>query len=139
MNERVEMVRDAYAAAAERGYLDTDWGWFFDRVATDDIELRTAGAYLDARPLYRGRDGWKEFWEGFTDAWQSWSIELEDISEPREGIVLALIRVIGAGYDSGITSDRKEAHAWWFRGERICRIAAFAEREDAYRELGLSM
>ena len=139
MNDRVELIRQGYATAAQVGYVDSDWGWFFDTLATDDIELQPAEGYTDAKSVYRGRADWVEFWDAFAEAWGSFTIEVEDISEPREGIVLALVRVVGAGQESGIASDRKEAHAWWFRGDRICRVVGFVDREDAYRELGLSM
>jgi ketosteroid isomerase-like protein len=139
VNDRVEAVRQGYATAAQLGYVDTDWEWFFDRLATDDLEFRPAADYTDFKSVYRGREGWLEFWKAYGEAWQSFTMEVEEVFEPREGLVMALTRVVGAGHESGITSERKEAHAWWFRGERICRIAGFADREEAYRELGLNM
>ena len=133
------MIRQGYAIVAQAGYVGGAWDWFFDRLATDDIEFRPTSDYTDFKAVYRGREEWLEFWEAFAQAWQSFRMEIEDIFEPREGMVLALVRTGATGQESGIASDRKEAHAWWFRGDRICRVVGFADRAEAYRELGLSM
>lgn len=139
MNERVELVREAYETAAREGYLATDWNWFFERVAHEDIELSPSEGYIDTQDTYSGREGWSAFWQAFAQAWKSWTLEVDDLYEARDGLVVALMRVIAEGHESGITSDRKETHAWWFRGERVYKIVAWPDRDEAARELGLSM
>jgi hypothetical protein len=54
-------------------------------------------------------------------------------------MVVALMRVVAKGHESGITSDRQEAHIWSFRGDRVCGVEAWPDRAEAFRELGLTL
>jgi len=139
VSKRIDLVRRAYETAAEAGYLETDWGWFFDQIATDDCELLVSRTYPDAKDIYAGRDGWIEFWTAFAEVWQTWTMEADRIYEPRERMVMALMCVLAKGHESGVSIDRREAHVWIFRGDRVRRIEAWPDRDEAYRELGLSM
>jgi ketosteroid isomerase-like protein len=99
---------------------------------TDDFEwhpLVISSVEGEGEP-YRGRDGFREFFDTWMATWDTWTLEVEELRE-YDNQVLTLTRVHAKGRGSGVELDRAMAHLWEFRGDRICRAQSFLERDDA--------
>jgi ketosteroid isomerase-like protein len=69
-----------------------------------DIEWHTSASFPGTRPLYRGHDGFREFWGHLHEPWEGIHIEIE--SYTREGEVAILhIRFHGTSKASGVAVD----------------------------------
>jgi SnoaL-like domain len=62
--ENVELVRQAYEAW-NRGDLE----WLLDHLDPDG-EFRTEQRFPDTEAIYRGREGFTQFWNTFRDPWE---------------------------------------------------------------------
>jgi ketosteroid isomerase-like protein len=114
----VELVRQGYEAW-NRGDLE----WQLKHVSPD-FEFRAAGAPLfpDTEAVYRGRDGWRQFWEAFREPWETLRIEVERIEPIGDDRVLALIRFHGRGRD-GIEMTLKFANLLTLRDGIVSRLS----------------
>jgi ketosteroid isomerase-like protein len=100
--------------------------------ATEDLEwhpLVVTSLEGEGEP-YRGHDGFREFLEGWTTAWDTWNLEAEELREYGDQI-LALTRVHAKGRGSGVELDQAMAHLFGFRGDRVCRGESFLDRDEA--------
>ena len=46
-----------------------------------DCAFYPSGRFMDTQPLYRGHEGWTEFWNGFQAAWERITISTERIED----------------------------------------------------------
>jgi ketosteroid isomerase-like protein len=70
----------------------------------DDVEWLTSASFPGTRHLYRGHDGFKEFWGHLHEPWDDVHVEIE--SYTREGEVAILrIRFHGTSKASGVSVD----------------------------------
>jgi ketosteroid isomerase-like protein len=70
----------------------------------DDVEWLTSASFPGTRPVYRGHEGFKEFWGHLHEPWEDVHVEIE--SYTREGEVAILrIRFHGTGKASGVSVD----------------------------------
>ena len=78
----IDVVRQAYEA----------WnsGEPFDRSWTPDAVFMTSGLFPGMKAVYRGPEGMEEFFRTMMEAWESFSIDAEEISEEGNLIVDAL-------------------------------------------------
>jgi ketosteroid isomerase-like protein len=89
--ENVELVRQSYEAW-NRGDLE----WVLDHI-TPDSEWRTAQLFPDTEAVYRGPEGFRQFWNTFREPWETLLIEVERIEPIGDDRVLALFRFHGRG------------------------------------------
>jgi len=69
----VELYRDV-VEAWNRDDLDA-----MLETMSPDCEFQTAQLFSDTEPIYRGRDGFWEFWNTFRSAWEEIALDVERI------------------------------------------------------------
>lgn len=113
----VEQTRSGYDAW-NRG----DTGWFEENM-TEDIEvIPVQGLFPDIEDVYRGKEGWRKFWEVFRSAWSSIDIEVEQIESVSDCEVEAIVRFDGVGRESGVEASLTFAHSLAYRDGKLYRL-----------------
>ncbi len=124
---------DVILAGAE-AWNRQDLDGFLARL-TPDAEFVTSGVFPDFDPVYRGRDGIAEFWRRLHEPWDRLEVEIGQIEEHGNWVVYAFrFRAKGAGSGAGV--DLRFANAAEFRGDRVARIVAHRDFQQA-RETAL--
>jgi ketosteroid isomerase-like protein len=103
-----------------------------------DVEVVSSGAFLDRGAVYRGHDGVREFLGMLNDAFEEFSYEVLELTEPDEDRVLALLRVTARGKGSGLETTMDAAHLWTLRGDKAVRLEAFPDHESGRAAAGLT-
>ena len=93
--KNVELVRQSYEAW-NRGDLE----WVLDHI-TPDYEWRTAQLVPDTEAVYRGREGFRQFWNTFREPWETLLIEVERSSQ---SATIAYLHCSGSGAGGGTGS-----------------------------------
>jgi len=120
-----ELVERAYAAfnAGDRDrfmavlHPDAEWHWPPGLADTD--------VYRGAEEIARAMARW-------TDAWEDFRMEPEEILERGERVFVAA-RYAGHGRTSGLPIDQLVAHVWEFAGDRATRTRMFGDVEKSRR------
>jgi len=129
--ENVEIVRKALDAFS-RGDLQGT----LDRIAPE-TEFRPSGLFMDTQTVYRGHDGWVEFWHTFRDAWESITISAERIEDLGEQVlVLATFHAIGS--ESAIEVTRETGWLITVGDGLIVQNRSFASWAEVLEAAGLS-
>ena len=89
------------------------------------------------RQIYEGRDGAREFLASWTEPWDNWELELEELIEAGEDEVLAVLRQHGASRTTGLEVDMRFAQLWTVRDAKIIRMRMYADPAEARRAAGL--
>jgi ketosteroid isomerase-like protein len=129
--ENVEFVRQVFNAW-NRGDLD----WLLNHT-TPEFEFRTARLFPDLEAVYRGREGFRRFWNTFRPAWKFVRVEIERIEQIADGRVLVLFRFHGRGRD-GVEVERDYAQLFTFDDGMLSQVVGFAEPREALAAAGLS-
>lgn len=113
-----------------------DLVWILEQ-ATPDLEFHTAQVFPGTEPVYRGREGMVEFWTTFIEApWALLRIDIEEIVAVGEDRVLALLTFTGTERGSTTEVTLQYAHLASFRGEKVARIDAFGDWDEARAAAG---
>jgi ketosteroid isomerase-like protein len=128
--KNVEIVRRGYWAW-NRGDLD----WQLDHI-TPDFEFRTAQLFPDTEAVYRGRGGFRQFWNTLREPWETFHIEVERIETIGDDRVLTLFRFHGRGRD-GVEVEAEYANLFTLEGGMVSRLAGFADWQQALEAAGL--
>jgi ketosteroid isomerase-like protein len=135
--ESVEIVRRAHVvfqdgfssgnltAAFDAGLLSSEFEWL---VPADAPGLRRA---------YRGREGWEEFMDTWTEDFE-WSIELERVIDAGDGRVVVMTCQRAIGKASGVPVELRMGGVWTVEGGQAVRAENFLEPADALRAAGMS-
>jgi ketosteroid isomerase-like protein len=91
----------------------------------------------DLPKIQHGPDGCLRMWEALIDAWDDLKLKPEEVIDFGER-VLGIGRIIGHGRLSGIALDSPIFQVVTLRNGLVVRQKEFAERQDAFNELGLS-
>ena len=129
MLENVEVVRRVYADW-ERG----QWAASADLFDPGLEVVFSASAFPDAG-TYRGGRETLDAWGRWLDAWEEFSLELEDVIEAGEEIV-ALQRLRGRGKESGVTVD-SDVGVIFTCDHGVIRRMVFCDRQEALEAAGL--
>jgi ketosteroid isomerase-like protein len=129
--ENVDLVRQGYEAW-NRGDLD----WVLGHI-TPDYEFHTAQLFPDTEAVYRGRQGFTEFWKTFREPWETLLIEVDRIEEIGDNRVLALFTFHGRGRD-GLEVTLKFANMFTLENGLATRNVSFPDWQQALEAAGLS-
>jgi hypothetical protein len=91
---------------------------------------------LSHDPVYRGRDGFRKFWDTFHDSWERLNIDiarLEDLDER----VLALLSFHAVGRESGVEVHREFANVATFADGLMVELRAYGGWLEALEAVGL--
>jgi ketosteroid isomerase-like protein len=86
----------------------------------------------------RGIEAWRRQAERLRDSWEEARVEVDEIRPVGDDQVLARIRYITRGRDTGMSFDTPMAAVFRLRGGRIVRARYFWEYDDALEAAGLS-
>ena len=127
--ENVELVRDAYEA-----WNRDDLDWFIARIAPD-YEMWPIPDFLDLEEVYRGPEGWRDFWTTWRDAWEDIALRVERIEDVGEG-VLGMVTFDGKGRGSGVEVSLNVGHIFKLRDGMFVRFDAFPSWDEALKAAG---
>jgi ketosteroid isomerase-like protein len=129
-DENVQLVRQGYEAW-NRGDLE----WVLDHI-TPDYEFHTAQLFPDTEAVYRGREGFRRFWNAFREPWETLLIEVDRIDEVGDDRVLALFTFHGRGRD-GLEVTLKFANIFTLENGLATRNVSFPDWQQALEAAGL--
>jgi len=131
--ENVEIVRQVFDAFS-RGDLEA----VLDRFAPEQ-EFHPSGRFLDldAQRVYRGREGWIEFWHTFRDPWESLTISVDRIEAVGDR-VLVLGTFHGKGRESGVETTVQAGWIQTLENGLVARTISFTSWEGTLEAAGLS-
>lgn len=131
--QNLSLVRDVWEAFVEgleagNPHLPLDRG-----LVAPDAEWRPVRGWPGASS-YVGRAGWKEFVDAWLEAFESYTVELEQLIPAGESTVLAIMHQSATGAGSGTPVGWRFAATFEIRDGRVVRIQNYAEVEVAVRE-----
>ncbi len=129
--ENVEIIRRTFEAFS-RGDLEG----MLAHIAPDN-EFYPSGRFMDTQPVYRGHEGWIEFWNDFQAAWEWITISTERIEDLGD-CVLVLGTFHGKGRESGVEASTKAAWVVTMKDGQIALNRSFPGWDDALEAVGLS-
>jgi ketosteroid isomerase-like protein len=128
--ENVGRLREALRAWNE-GDLDA-----YLAVTDPALVFRTSGVFLPHDPVYRGRGGFRKFWETFHDSWERLDIDIARM-EDLDDRVLALLSFHAVGRGSGVQVQRDFANVATFADGLMVELRAYGGWEEALQAVGL--
>jgi ketosteroid isomerase-like protein len=102
------------------------------------IEFHPSGRFVDTQRVYRGREGYVEFWTAFRSPWKDIPIAIERIEELDDGRVLTLGTFHAKGDGSGVEVQSQAAWLVTIDDGLIVHIHSFATWAEALKAVGLS-
>jgi ketosteroid isomerase-like protein len=121
-------------------------GALYDAWNADDLEaalalwhsdgaLYTSGSFVGLDPVYRGRDGFRSFWEQMREPWE-WLRTIPDRFESAGGRVVALWHFQALGRD-GIEVTRRGGHIVKVEDGRVIGMWTYAGWPETLEAAGL--
>jgi ketosteroid isomerase-like protein len=101
-----------------------------------DIEFVTSGVFLGVEPVYRGHDGFRQFWHDFRDTWERIGIDVDRIVEgdPSRFAVVGHFRAMGR---DGIGVERPVGMVFVTTpDDEVSRIESYATWDDTFDAAG---
>jgi ketosteroid isomerase-like protein len=138
--ENVKLAQDAFLAASRGGVFDA-----LDQDALErafeffdpEIEIREDPRFPEAGVL-RGQDAVRSYFAQFTEQFDEFQFELEDVLDVGDDRVMLLFRLHGRGKGSGAVFEEHPAWVQTIRGGKTVRLEAYLDRGAALRAVGLS-
>jgi len=128
----VEGLRDEESVTRLRAVLAA--------VAKPDLEcVMLAPDYVGpgGRLSYSGPDGFVQAWREWIEAYEHYTIEIEEIVEGTEGRVLILARQHGTTRTGGVEISELAGAVWTVRDGKLARMEFHLDPEAARRAAGL--
>lgn len=96
------------------------------------------GLPMDLYDVYRGREGLRQNAETWNEAWEDHRSEVQELIDTSGDRITAIIRVRGRGRESGMELDAELIEIMTLREGLLERLVAYADRSQAFAELGVS-
>lgn len=125
MKATVALIESAFAAF-NRG----DIAAFADHAAEDVTWVEWSGRPEGPDGERHGRDRMRRSLEDLFEAWESYSLELEQVEEAGDR-VLALVRETARGRSSGVEVDSRWGYVLTVDNGEIVRVDAYRDPEQA--------
>jgi ketosteroid isomerase-like protein len=87
-------------------------------------------------PVYRGHDGFKNWYQQVQDAWEMFEVESVDLFSAEDRF-LSLDHLVGRGRGSGVEVDMRIWDVLDVRDDRVVRRRLFRERSEAFEAAGI--
>ena len=136
--ENVEVVRRVF----ENSQTAYKHGHFKESLSVEaglldpDFELVPAAELTTEH--YRGYDGWERFMQTWTESFEQWSFELEQLVDAGHDRVVAIARQRGIGKESGVPVDLEFGMLYELNAGRVNRVRVFLDPASALEAAGLS-
>jgi ketosteroid isomerase-like protein len=130
--ENVEILARGYARFATSRELDEetthpDFVW----------DMSTFSGWPE-RQFYEGTAGASEFLDSWTEPWDNWELELEELVDAGGDHVLAVLRQHGTSKTTGLEVDMRFAQLWTVQDGKIIRMRMYADPDEARQAAGPS-
>jgi ketosteroid isomerase-like protein len=123
--------------ALDDARLDRELREVFARLAEPDFEVLMVGpAYTPAVREGRGVDGFDAAWRDWTEAFESFHIEVEEMIDAGDAVV-SLVRQHGTTKIGGVDVDSRGAAVWTVRDGKLARVEFHIDHETALRSAGV--
>jgi ketosteroid isomerase-like protein len=101
-----------------------------------NFEFVTTGLFVGVSPVYRGHEGFRQFWRDFRESWEQISFEIERIvpGEPPFHAVLGHFEAKGR---EGIDVGREFAMVAAAMGTTVTRMQSYGTWEEAFDAAGV--
>jgi ketosteroid isomerase-like protein len=128
--DNLEVVRrsiDAFSRGDLEGVLD---GF------APEFEFHPSGRFMDTQQIYRGREGWGEFWAAWRAAWEEITISVERMTDLDDRVLtLGNFNLRGGG--SGVEVHAEAAWLHTVKDGRIVHLRSFSTWNEALEAVGL--
>jgi ketosteroid isomerase-like protein len=135
--ENVEIVRrlsEEWFTGLERG----DPGAPFETgTIADDFEWIVPEPLPD-RLVFRGREGFLQWFRTWTGEFENWSAQLERLIDAGNDRVVALTHQLGTGKVSGVPVELNIGMVWELKNGGVVRIRNYLTHAEAREAAGLS-
>jgi uncharacterized protein len=128
--ENVDIIRRGYEhflATGEPAVQFMDPGFVWD--------MSTFRGWPERR-RYEGIEGMREFVADWTDAWEDWRLEVEELLDAGDEVV-AIVRQSGRSKATGLPVDMRFAQIWTLAGGKETYMRMYADPDEALRVVGL--
>lgn len=120
----VELTRRGFEAF-NRGDMDA-----VVKILHPEVEVHASGDVGEAG-TYHGRDGFLHWNRVWMDAWEEFSVELEEIEELDDRNVLVHVHQTGRGRGSGVEVSQRIVYLFTVRDGLAARVHLYADRDSA--------
>jgi ketosteroid isomerase-like protein len=130
--ENVEIVREVFAAF-DRGDIEAVL-----RLCDEDIVITQPAEVPGINPQQRGHQGVLEAFAIWPEQWDDFRIEVLGLTAAATDKVIANIRTLGRGKQSGVEVDMEFSFVFTVRDEKIIEWQLFLREDQALEAAGLS-
>jgi len=92
----------------------------------------------DARAIYHGPDGWREWEAAFSEAFESYAFEPQEYIDAGDGKIVLVVRLSARGRGSGVPVERLDGLVWTVRDGKTVRLDYYSSPAEALQAVGLS-
>jgi ketosteroid isomerase-like protein len=143
--ENVEIVWAALRTAAGRGQADpgTRIDALDPRAVEATVEFFDSEVEFEEDPrfpeadVFHGRAAVRAYFDQFTDQFQEFGFEVDDVLDAGADDVLVLLHLRGRGKVSGAEFDQRSAWLFSVRDGRAFRVRTYFDRTEALEAVGL--
>jgi hypothetical protein len=132
--------RDVVAAMRDPDALD-EVRALLSELAAPEVEVAmVAPDYMGPRGRlsYSGPEGFIEAWREWVEAYESYTIEIEEVAEGTGGRVFTLGRQRGTTRTGGVEVEEMAAAVWTVRDGKLTRVEFHLDPEAGRRSAGLT-
>ena len=122
---REKLIRHGYSAWDRDDFGD------FSTLLHPEVEWHTSGMFPGLEPVYRGHDGVREWWLAFRDPFETFTIELQSLTE-RGDTVVTRVHFTAMGKESGVEVELPFANVFWLEGDLIVRFGSYQSLDEAF-------
>jgi ketosteroid isomerase-like protein len=101
-------------------------------LAHPDFEVFVPASLANAG-RYRGRDGFLTWLEQWLEAWEGFTVQIDDVEPVGEHHVVANMHQSAQGKGSGVAVEMNISYLWDIREGRLAAMHLYATREEALR------
>jgi ketosteroid isomerase-like protein len=138
--ENVELVRAAFLGASDGGRLNVLDPGALERafeLFDAEIEVREDPRFPEAG-VYRGLDAVRAYFIQFTQQFERFVFELDDVLDVGDDRVVLLFHLHGSGKGSGALFEADPAWIYTLREGKVVRIEAYLDRREGLEAAGLT-
>ena len=131
--EIVRGVNDAFQEGVEHGDFTAG---FATGLVSEDSELVAPAEYVEERS-YRGREAFAEFVQRWTEDFDQYSIQTQELIDAGNDRVFGSFRQSGIGKGSGVPIEVEYFLVFELENEQVVRTQIYLDHEQALEAAGL--
>jgi len=135
--ENVEIVRRIYETVRNCLERGDPGAWFDLPTVAPDYEW-VIGFSIEGQTVWRGREGYVDFVSAWTESFDEWSFEVEQLVDAGDDRVVALLQQRATGKGSGAQVEWSMGQIVFLEQGRAIRTVSYQEPSEALEAAGLS-